>query len=83
MEDEPLVVGVEELVELDPHAERMKTARISKMPIVAFEIVMRRNECIIRIVLSSRFPVIDLSYFLEGSSTSARDVPTFLTPNQA
>ncbi len=80
VEDELVAAGVEELVELDPHADRTKIARTSKMPIVAFEIVMMRDECIIRIILSSRFLAIDLPYFLKGTPLVTIQVLFSLVP---
>ncbi len=52
VEDELVAVGVVEFVELDPQAERANKARRSRVTMIAFEIVTRGYECIIRIVLS-------------------------------
>lgn len=63
MTDELVVVGVDVLVEADPQAERARKIKRSKVPMIAFESVTRRDECgcVIRVVLSSHLQEIDLS----------------------
>ena len=68
--DELVAVGVGVFVEPDPQAERARKIKRSKVPMIAFESVTRRNECvvgigaececIIQVVLSSHLQRIDL-----------------------
>ena len=60
---ELVAVGVGVPVEPDPQAERARKIKRSKVPMIAFESVTRRDECecVILVVLPSHLQVIDLS----------------------